>query len=84
MIPSEIKKQILELCDKFEEPVLFPDHVDLSYNDVTLRWSDGSRVQYTFSIIPIVKNDSKTIELKTKLESTRTKPPTLDISVGVK
>ena len=83
MIPKEIKKQILELCDKYDEAILFPENVELSYNDVTLKWSDGSRVQYTFSITPLVKEDSKSIELKTKLESTRTKPPTLNIPQGL-
>lgn len=83
MIPKEVKKQILEISERYNEPVLFPDNVQLSQHDVTLKWSDGQIVQYTFEVVPIVKNDKKTIELQTKLESTRSKPPSLDTTISV-
>ena len=74
---------MIKMADHYNEPILFKKDVQVSYHDITLNWSDGEYVKYTFSIIPTIKNDSKTIELQTKLESTRAKPPALDMSVGL-
>lgn len=71
MISDKIKSEIINFADGYGAVITFRDEIQIGQKDVTIKWSDGKSTFLSILVDPVLINDNNTIQVNTRLASTK-------------
>lgn len=71
MISEKIKSEIINFADGYGAVITFKDELQVSSKDISIKWSDGKTSYFTVLLDPLLINDNNTIQINTRIVSTK-------------